>query len=242
MRTAETARGLVVFLASLLMCRATAARAADDNGYLRVPVRCQDGVTRWQPQLYQPQPGDLIFYSDDSLFWRGVFLLAWTAPPFHNGIVLRLPDGRLASLEAGAYDRANVLILELGPRFRSHDGVLWVRRLRTPLSAEKSRCLTSYGLEQTTKGYALVRMILEITPLRAHGPIGSRLFGSSRLDRRNWFCSELAVAAAAVAGIFDPKVMKPNTVYPRDLFIDHPHDISGLYEPPARWTATPNAP
>src|SRR5262249_20639349 len=124
----------------------------------------------------------------------------------------------------------------LPTRLRTHGGTVWVRRLRKPLSAEQSRRLTDFAVEQTAKHYALRRVLLEATPFKAHGPVRSHLFGSARLDRRGWFCSELTVAAGAVVGLFDPQVMKPNTVYPRDLFTDHPHDISQRWEEPAPWT------
>jgi hypothetical protein len=216
-----------------------AAPAQEAYGYLRGPVRGPDGGVRHERQAYRPRPGDLVLYSADSVMWRAVYALARTGPPFHVGIVVALPDGRPAVLEAGAYDRDVILLADLGPRLRSHDGTIWVRRLRAPLGTEASARLTTFALEQTQKRYALLRVSLEITPFGAHGPLRSRLFGSARLDRPRWFCSELAVAAAAVAGLLDPAVVKPNTVYPRDLYTDRPHDLSPVWEGPALWSPAP---
>ncbi len=47
------------------------------------------------------------------------------------------------------------------------------------------------------------------------------------------------MAAAAVAGPIDPGVVKPNTVYPRDVFLDRPHDFSARWEGPAQWSDAP---
>ena len=87
-----------------------------------------------------------------------------------------------------------------------------------PLTAEQSARLTAFALEQTGKRFAVFRLVLEVTPLRAHGTLHGHVFGSPRIDRPSWFCSELVVAAMSVAGLIDPHVLKPNTVYPRDLF------------------------
>ncbi len=114
-----------------------------------------------------------------------------------------------------------------------------MRRLRVPLSAEQSARLTAFALEQTGKRFAWLRLILEVTPFRAHGLLHSRLFGSACIDRHRWFCSELVVAALAVAGIVDPNVMKPNAIYPRDLFRDWPFDLKPCWEEPRRWACEP---
>jgi hypothetical protein len=74
---------------------------------------------------------------------------------------------------------------------------------------------------------------------KARGPLRSHLLGSPRLDQRRWFCSQLVVAAAGAAGLLDPRAIPPNSVYPRDLFVDSPWDLRPLWEPPARWSAGP---
>ena len=129
--------------------------------------------------------------------------------------------------------------MDLLPRLRTHDGPIWVRRLRTPLSPEQSNRLTAFALAQTCKRFAVFRVALEVTPLHAHGWLHSRLFGSSCVNRHYWFCSELAIAAMSVAGVIDPKVVKPNTIYPRDMFYDRPYDLKPYWEEPRRWTCDP---
>jgi hypothetical protein len=222
-------------------CRPAPAPAAQ-AGSLYVRPADEHGGARphWEP--YCPRPGDLVFFSDNKLFWRGAFALAGTGRPFHTGIVVAMPDGSPGILEAGAFDRATILVIALGPRLRCHEGKIWIRRLRQPISPEQSHRLTEFGLEQTTKGYAVGRILLELTPLGAHGRFGARLFGTSSLHRRRWFCSELVVAAAATVGLFDPEVMKPNTIFPRDLFIDQPCDLRAHWEPAARWSPCPEEP
>jgi hypothetical protein len=205
------------------------------------PTLAGEGVGRLSPrgEAYVPRAGDLVFYSDRSVPWRLLYALAHTGPPFHVGIVVDLPGGRPGVLEAGAFDSMEVLLMDLPPRLRAHNGTVWVRRLRNPLSPEQSARLTSFALAQTAKRYALVRLAREITPLRAHGPLGGYLFGSPRVDRDTWFCSELTVAAACVAGLLDPQAMRPNTVYPRDLFLDRPHDLRARWHEPALWGPGP---
>jgi hypothetical protein len=190
-------------------------------------------------ETYVPQPGDIVLYTHNSLRTRCLYLLAHTGKPYHAGIVVSLPDGRPAILEAGPYDYLHVYLMDALPRLRTHEGLIWVRRLRVPLTAEQSARLTTFALQQTGKGFALFRVILEATPFHAHGVLHSRLFGSARIDRHHWFCSELVIAALAAAGVVDPQTVKPNTIYPRDLFYDHPFNLKPCWEAPRRWTCDP---
>jgi hypothetical protein len=190
-------------------------------------------------EAYVPHPGDIILYSSHHLRSMFFYALAHTGQPYHTGVVVSLPDGRPAILEAGPYDYVSVYLMDLLPRLRTHDGSIWVRRRCVSLTPEQSARLTAFALEQTGKRFALFRVILEATPFRAHGSLHSRLFGSPRVDRRRWFCSELAIAALAVAGVVDPRIMQPNTVYPRDLFVDRPIDLKPCWEQPRLWICDP---
>jgi hypothetical protein len=165
-----------------------------------------------------------------------MYALAHTGPPYHVGIIVCMPDGRPAILEAGPGDTTRVFILDLLPRLYGHDGAVWVRRLRVPLTPEQSACLTQFALEQAGKRLATVRLVLEITPLRNHGWLHAHIFGRPWVDRCAWFCSELVTAAAAHAGLIDPYQVRPNTVYPRDMFRDNPNDFRPWWEEPRRWT------
>jgi hypothetical protein len=181
----------------------------------------------------------MVFYAHESLRARFLYTLARTGRPYHAGIVVNLPDGRAAVLESGPYDYIHVYLMDLLPRLRTHSGAIWIRRLRVPLTAEESAQLTSFALEQTGKRFALFRIMREATPFRAHGYVHSHLFGSPSIERRGWFCSELVVAALAAIGRLDPQVMKPNTIYPRDLFRDTPFDLKPCWEEPRRWLCEP---
>lgn len=229
---------LVAMLSIALVClsnRPGRCRAPEDCGWLAPPDACpQDSTIPAEP--YLPQPGDIVLFSHNRLRSLFVYALARTGKPYHSGIVVNLPDGRPAILEAGPYDYVSVYLMDLPPRLRTHEGGIWVRRLSVPLSPCESARLTSFALAQTGKRFALFRVILQATPFRAHGPVHARIFGSSRIDRHRWFCSELVVAALAVVGRLDPHRIKPNTVYPRDLFRDQPFDLKPCWEAPRRWT------
>jgi hypothetical protein len=185
--------------------------------------------------LYQPQPGDIVLFARESKCQRCVYALAHTGRPFHASMVVALPDGRPSILEAGSFDFSHIYLADLAPRLHAHTGRVWVRRLRKPLTPEQSAQLTAFAVEQTDKRFALGRLCLEATPFGAHGPVSGCLFGSARIDRNSWFCSELVVAAAATVGLIDPQVMKPNTVFPRDLFYNNPFDLSPCWEEPRKW-------
>jgi hypothetical protein len=213
-----------------------------DVSFLWTALPGHTGAERFCQEVYEPHEGDLLFFTDRSPFWRLAYLLAYSGPPYHVGIVVRLPDGRLATLEAGPYDSRFVYLIDLLPRLRTHNGIVWVRRLREPLTPEQSARLTDFACEQAGKRFALLRIALAVTPLRSHGPVRSRLFGSACIDRRKWFCSELVLAAAATIGLIDPHVIPPNTVYPRDMFRDQPHNLSDRWEKPLLWTCGPELP
>jgi hypothetical protein len=212
--------------------------AGEINGWLLAPGACpHDPAAPREP--YLPKPGDLVFYTSDRFRQRIFYSLAYTGKPYHVGIVVSLPDGRPAVLEAGPYDYIHVYLMDLLPRLQTHQGTIRIRRLRTPLTAEQSARLTAFALGQTGKRFAVLRIVLEITPFRTHGPIRSRLFGSARINRHSWFCSELVIASLAVAGVVDPTVMKPNTLYPRDLYSDRPFDLKPCWEEPRLWRCDP---
>jgi hypothetical protein len=230
---------LCTFL-SILWGPSHAAAEQPLGSYLCPPGGTANCLPPGPREVYVPQEGDLVFFAEHSLFWRTVYALAHTGPPYHVGIVVRLPDGHMATLEAAPYTTIHVFLLDALPRLHSHRGAVWVRRLRVPLSPDQSACLTNFALGQAGKLYALGRMVLEITPLRNHGRLHARLFGRPWVERHSWFCSELAAAAAAHAGLIDPHKVFPNTVYPRDLFLDSPHDFRPCWEEPRRWTGIEN--
>lgn len=204
-------------------------------GYLYAPLCRADGTARCHGEPYVPQPGDIVFYDDQKIIWRILDRLACTGPPDHNGIVVALPDGSLALLESAPDGKPHVYLLDIPSRLRCFKGTIWVRRLKCPLSAEQSACLTNFALEQEGKRYAYLRLMLQITPFRARGPIRSHVLGHTFLHRHRWVCSEIVIAAGTAAGLFDPRVIPANIIYPRDIFIDGKYDLSCHWHEAALW-------
>jgi hypothetical protein len=217
--------------APLLLCPASPA------GYLAPPAR--EGRPR--AVAYVPREGDLIFYDDHNRVWTTLFAVAGTGPPLHMGIVVRKPAGGLAVLEAGPDDTVWVKLLDLAPRLhqfhRDFAGTVTVRRCKVALGRRQSAALTHFALAQRGKRYAVGRLLLQGTWLRPRGPLAP-LLAHTYLDRNAWICSELAVAAAAVAGLLSPTAVPANATYPRDLVNDRRYDLSAVWEAPLEWRPT----
>jgi hypothetical protein len=187
---------------------------------------------------YTPREGDLIFFDDHNTIWNGLFALAGTGPPLHMGIVVKKPDGGLAVLEAGPDDSVWVTLQDLGPRLHQFDrdfhGTVTVRRCKATMTTRQSAALTRFALAQKGKRYAVLRLLAQGTPLRARGPL-EPLLAETCLDRDSWICSELAVAAGTVAGLFDPRAVPANVTYPQDLVDNQRHDLGAVWHDPAEW-------
>jgi hypothetical protein len=187
---------------------------------------------------YVPREGDLVFYDDHNRAWTALFALAGTGPPLHMGIVVKKPGGALAVLEAGPDDTVWVKVLDVGPRLRQFHrdfhGTVTIRRCKVALTREQSPALTRFAMAQEGKRYAALRLLAQGTALRVRGPL-EPLLGQTHLDRDSWICSELAVAAGTVAGLFDPKVVHSNCTYPRDLVDNRRFDLRAAWEDPAEW-------
>lgn len=186
-----------------------------------------------QARPYAPRAGDLVFYHSHSLWWEVMFWVAGTAPPTHCGMVVSL-NGAPVLLESAPDDGAvggyRVCLLEANSRLENYDASMWVRRLKQPLTPEQSARLTQFAVAQEGKPYAIARIVFQITPFRARGPL-RRLLGKTDLERSTWICSELVAAGCAAAGLIDGANYPANAIYPRDLFEDRSYDLSSCYEP-----------
>lgn len=200
-------------------------------------LRCDASTPQCVP--YVPQAGDLVFFDKPSRVWDLMDFIAGTEAPDHLGIVVAMPDGSPRILEAGPDASRHVYLLDAFPRLQGFKGTIFVRRLRCPLTPEQSCALTDFALRQEGKRYALLRLARQITPLRTRGPLRTQLFGRTIIDRRRWICSDLAITAGTVAGLFDPKVMPASSIYARDVLDDNTFNLSCLYEPAARWSVCP---
>lgn len=208
-------------------------------GYLWTYKSCEGGETTREVIPYGPREGDLLFFDDMSVLWTRLYAIANTAPPFHAGIVVRKPDGRLAVLEAGPDDTLHVYVLDLRPRLLTFKGILQVRRVKRCLTADESARLTAFAQAQDGKRYAVWRLLLQGTPLKTRGgPLRDSL-AHTLFNRNRWLCAEIAVTAAAVAGLTDPQQVRGSATYPLDIIDDSKHDLSATYEPYAYWAPHP---
>jgi hypothetical protein len=232
---------------SWLFCLGLLAFAVDQSiasensaGYLKVEKKTADGKVEHKIIPYEPREADLVFYDDENPAWMGLFAYAGTGPPLHMGSVFKRADGSFAALEAGPDDTTRISLIHLDKRlhqFHQHypKGTITIRRCKKELPAAVSQELTKFAQAQDGKRYAVGRLLLQGTALRARGPIREKLLGATVLDRDSWICSELSVAAGTVAKLFDPKVVPSNVPYPKDLVDNARYDLSATWHDAALW-------
>jgi hypothetical protein len=223
------------------LCLLLPAGTDGPAGYLLIRPSAPEKAVRAKAIRYVPGEGDLIFYDDHSKAWTALFALAGTGPPLHMGIVVRKPGGSLAILEAGPDDTLWVDLLDLTPRLRQFRrdfrGTITIRRCKKALTPDQSAALTRFALAQKGKRYAALRLLAQGTAVRARGPLAPML-AKTHLNRDAWICSELAVAAGTVAGLFDRRAVRANATYPRDLVDNRRHDLGAVWEDAVEWRPT----
>jgi hypothetical protein len=213
-------------------------------GFLWQPAFVVDKVRREPAQPYLPQPGDIVLFDSPSPGWHFFYWLAFTGPPTHCGIVVAMPDGQIALLEAGAGSGLDVTIMPL-ERHEGYTGI-YVRQRKFPLTPEQSAHLTDYAVAVCDKHVSALRFPIQLTPFRMRGPLRTVFFGKPHGIHSTYFCSELVVEACVAAGLLDAATARPAATYPRDLFFDHSSNLylnhhftlSDGWFPPALWTDT----
>src|SRR5262245_36355509 len=173
------------------------ARPEAPYGYLWTYRAGPNGATEREVIPYEPREGDLLFFDDMSLIWTYLYRIARTAPPFHAGVVVKKPDGRLAALEAGPDDTLGIYVLDLYPRLLTFKGNLQVRRVKRDLTPEESARLTAFAVRQDGKRYAVGRLLLQGTPFKTRGGPLRESLAHTRFNRWRWLCAEIAVTGAA---------------------------------------------
>ncbi|MDB5308162.1 MAG: hypothetical protein JWO38_2364 [Gemmataceae bacterium] len=214
------------------------------HGYTYAPARDLDMVVRLPARRYDPQPGDVILMSDTNAVWTTLYAIAFTGPPGHMGIVVRLPDGRLGMHEAGFNGSLWTRASPLDYRINQYPGKVWVRRVRTPLSPEQDARLTEFAQHTDNARYDIHTAMLQLTPFRRRGPLRTAFLARPNGPHQRLICSEAVLEGLVYAGVIDGRTARPGATFPRDLFFDrspnpyinrHPPLAAG-WDEPALWT------
>jgi hypothetical protein len=217
--------------------------------YLWQPAYCLDDALRGPPRPYIAQPGDIYLATDHSKIIQLGHTLATSGAPHHSGMVVAGPDGRCAIMEAGPFNTLRIEIVDIDYDLRRHEErgeKVWIRRRRVPLTEEQSTELTAWACAQNGKRFAARRMLRQLTPFRARGPLRTYYLGGPHGERSCYFCSELVLESCVHIGLLDPANTRPTSTFPRDLFYDQSPNIfvnthfklAPDWEPPARWTSS----
>jgi hypothetical protein len=224
-----------------------AARHVQAGAVLYQPAYVLDDALRGPAEPYNPQPGDIYMSTDTLWIARLGHRMAFSGPPHHSGIIFARPDGRMAVLESGPFNGFWVETLDVDACMCEHDRrteKVWIRRRRTPLTPEQSRCLTEWALAQEGKRFAIFRLMAQVTLLRCRGHFRTGWLGGPHGQRSSYFCSELVMESCVHVGLVRPEDARPCATYPRDLFFDdssipflkkHLHVMAEGWYPPARW-------
>ena len=215
------------------------------GSFLYEPSYTMDCSLRGEARAYLPQPGDILLATDSNKFWKVTHDLAFAFEPHNSAIVVQRCDGTLGVLEAGPNDTIWIDISPLLPHLQKYSdkGPVWIRKRKSPLTAEQNACLTEWAERQVGKRFALGRLAVQLTPFRDRGPFRTAFMGKPHGDRNSFFCSELVVETCVTVGLIDAKTARPSATYPHDLFFDHSHNryinkhvpLVCDWEPPARW-------
>lgn len=232
-------RGLVICLATWMIGVHATFGQDRPGSYVVQHVKTADGRYVTQTAPYEPRAGDLLFFDEYKPHWVVLYKLVGSDGPHHSALVFKKADGEFCTVEAGPNDTLHCRILPLLPRLQDFKGTLHIRRVKTPVSAEREEALAKWAAEQDGKRYALGRLFLQTTPFRCRGPVRRDLFGATYVDRCSYMCAELAVAGGTVAGLFDPFKHPGNSIYPRDLIYDDAFNISASYHDAELWSAYP---
>jgi hypothetical protein len=211
------------------------------------PAYCRENVLIGPAEPYVPQAGDIFLATDRAVWCRLGHLACGGRGVHHSGIVFAMPDGRLALIEAGPFNKKQIEVMDPFAHMGQHialGDIVWVRRRRVPLTPEQSARLTAFLTPQIGKRFALWRMLAQVTPLKSRGWLRTPFLGKPHGPNRvSYFCSEMVTESLVAAGLFDACTSRPSAMYPRDLFygrsfvpyIDRHLDMDGGWYPPARW-------
>jgi hypothetical protein len=220
-------------------------------GFLDSPAFSTDTVRRPPSTPYSPQPGDMVFATDDVIFLRTGHVLAGAGMPTHSAIFFRKPDGELAILEAGPFNSGHIGVLEPLEHLRAYEqlGTVWVRPRCCPLTEEQSCRLTQFAVGQEGKRFAWCKMYALITPFRPRGPIRTYFLAKPQgPEGEKFYCAELVTESIVFAGLIDATDARPAATFPSDLFFDgrknpflkHHFKLSERgWGVPARWSSCP---
>lgn len=233
--------------AALAAPTAAAAAAAAPFGYTYQPAYTRDRVARLPAAPLTPKPGDVILAGNPNFVWACCYHLARTGQPGHCAIVVALPCGGLGVLEAGHKERPVIAVEPLVDWLAHYKGAVWIRRRKAAIEPEQSARLTEFAMLNDRKPYAVVRLLAQLTPLKARGILRTNYLGKPKGIRRAYFCSEILLEALVYAGLLDAETVRPSATYPRELFFDRspiPHirrhpPLACDYEVPALWTRCP---
>jgi hypothetical protein len=217
--------------------------------YLYQPACCIDNVLRGPAEAYLPQPGDVLLATDENKFWAITHDMAFAFEPHNSAIIVQRHDGSLGILEAGPNDTLYCRILPLLPHLKEYadKGPVWIRKRKTPLTAEQNKCLTDFAERQDGNRFALIRLGGLLTPIRARGPLRTFVLGKPHGDRLGYYCAELVMESCVAGGLIDPTTARPGATFPHDLFFDQSYNIyisrhlplACDWHPPARWCDRP---
>ncbi len=223
--------------------RATKPCGEEQAGYCVVPRADGHGGEQLVVEPYYPRPGDILLYDNGSKLLDLGFKLVGSGAPIHAAIVIAREDRTPAILEVGPNSQPHAFtrtyIVDVLSRLESYPGVVLVRRCRKTLTPDESAALTCFAHAQQGKEFAVGRLLLQATPCRCRSGLRRMLFADTYFERRRWICSENVAAAAAVAGILDPKEYPANAIYPRDLAFNEHYDMREVYENAVLWLAHP---